>query len=612
MQRVQAVEPLPSEPGAPDYVGKNARLPLAIKLAYGMPNFAGAGMAIPVAIHMNIFYSDVILVPLGYIALAVALARSFDAITDPLMGWISDRTNTRWGRRRPWMFIGAPICAVAFVLLFSPPEGMTVTAAASWFTATFVLYFLFHTVYAIPHYGLGPELTLDYNERSSLFAWMEGFAVLGTMVGAAIPAVMFAIFGGQRAGFTAFAVTMASILTLLYFWQCYRIKERPDFYQRKPNPIVPGVRRVLRNRPARILLATYIVGSITGAIPGLMMPYFTTYVLKVDDPQRWLALFLATYFGSGLLLLPLWLLATRRFGKYPIYIVTAFFGMTASLSLFFIREGQIWQTFLILVWAGSVFGVRIFLGPAIQADVIDYDELYTGKRREAQYGAFWAVMVKFVVIPSAAVPLAIMAQLGYQPNVEQSETVQFAISAIFGLAPATFGLLSLLVFLPFPIRQRNHELILEGIEKHKRGESAMDPLTGKLVPPPHDRGVDEETGWFLDHFSMGELRRYLERGVNGLVTSAAVGAVVSLAISLLGFWLVLRNLGDLTQRPGLTTTAEIVVGGFGFTAFVYHLVRLRAAWQMHDAPVPTEVAKAYLEVNERLSQSRPSRATQLT
>ena len=111
-----------AQPSASSDTNGGEKLPMSIKLAYGMPNLAGAGMAIPIAIHMNIFYSDVVLVPLGYIALAVALARSFDAITDPLMGWISDRTNTRWGRRRPWMLLGAPLAAVAFVLLFSPPE----------------------------------------------------------------------------------------------------------------------------------------------------------------------------------------------------------------------------------------------------------------------------------------------------------------------------------------------------------------------------------------------------------------------------------------------------------------------------------------------------------
>ena len=590
---------------APTYAKVGERLPMSIKLAYGMPNFAGAGMAIPIYIHMNIFYSDVVLMPLGYIALAIALARSFDAITDPLMGWISDRTRTRWGRRVPWMLIGAPLCAIAFVFLFSPPAGLTGSAATPWFAASFIAYFVFHTVYTIPHYGLGPELTSDYHERSSLFAVMEGFAVFGTMCGAVVPVVFFSLFSGQRAGMTAFAITFGSILTVLYFWQCYKIVERPDYYERKSNPIVPGVRRIMRNRPAKILLATYMVGSVTGAIPALMMPYFTTYVVQVENPQMWVAIYLLAYFGSGLLTLPLWLRAARRFGKYAIYLVTALFGISASIALFFMGEGDVWLTFAILVWAGSVFGVRLFLGPSIQGDVIDYDELYTGKRREAQYGALWSIMIKFTVIPSAAVPLAIMAQLGYEPNVEQNETVKLAISAIFGLGPATFGALSLLVFFFFPIREKTHMAVLEGIAKHKRGEPALDPLTGKMVSAPTARGVDEETGWFLDHFSKRELRRFLGGGAAVLWRSASFAALASLAVSILGFWLVSEGLGSLDTKPGLTTTLELVVGGFGASALIFHLIRIRAAQRMRRTPVDESVVLAHLDLVDHLHQTAP-------
>ena len=100
---------------------KEAALPISTKIFYGLPSMAGAAMAIPIAIHLTIFYSDTILVPLGVIALVKALARALDAITDPVMGWLSDRTQSRWGRRRPWMAIGAPLAAVAFYFMFTPP-----------------------------------------------------------------------------------------------------------------------------------------------------------------------------------------------------------------------------------------------------------------------------------------------------------------------------------------------------------------------------------------------------------------------------------------------------------------------------------------------------------
>ncbi len=219
------VEPTNAEPAAPRGSSPAERLPLGIMLAYGAPNFAGAAMAIPIAIHLSIFYSDVILVPLGVIALAKALGRAWDALTDPIMGWVSDRTRGPWGRRRPWMAIGAPGAAIAFVAMFSPPESLDAAGAGLWLCATYIIYYLFQTVYAIPHYGLGPELTTDYRERSTLFGWEQGFSVAGTMIAAAIPGLLAARMGA-RAGYFWFAVIFGSLLAFLFWNLVWRVRER--------------------------------------------------------------------------------------------------------------------------------------------------------------------------------------------------------------------------------------------------------------------------------------------------------------------------------------------------------------------------------------------------
>ena len=120
-----------NSPPATDHArrsGNNGSVPLRVKLAFGAPSFAGAGMAIPILIHLTIFYSDVVLIPLGFIALVKAVARAFDAITDPLMGWLTDHTRSRWGRRRPWMVVGAPLAGLAFLMLFSPPVTLSPTS----------------------------------------------------------------------------------------------------------------------------------------------------------------------------------------------------------------------------------------------------------------------------------------------------------------------------------------------------------------------------------------------------------------------------------------------------------------------------------------------------
>jgi len=572
-------------------------LPLRVRLAFGAPSFAGAAMAIPLAIHLTIFYSDVVLVPLGWIALAKAISRAFDAMTDSVMGWITDRTRSRWGRRRPYMALGAPAAALSFVALFAPPETLTPAGAGAWLLACYVLYYLFHTIYLIPHYGLGPELTQDYHERSRLFGLSESFTVGGTMVAAALPGLFVASLGDRR-GYLAFAVLFAVLLTLLYWNLVVQVRERPDFV-RPPNPLVPGVRRVMRNRVFRILLAVYVAGAITGAIPGMLIPYFTTYVLKPENPTFWLSVFLFVYFASGFVLLPAWIWAARRFGKKPVWLVSFVSAVTGSAAVFFVGEGQLLLTGVVLAWAGSSFGARLFLAPAIQADVIDYDELHTGKRREAQYGALWSLMTKFTVIPSMSIPLALLETLGYEPNVEQSETVKLAIRAMLGLAPAACALVAFVIACFYPISEAVHRRIWQGIERHRRGEDAEDPVTGERLAPPAGRGVEEETGWFLDHFSPRELTGYLRLGAGRLVRGAALGAGVSLALSLAAGSSLALTIGDLSVDPGLGAVLEVVVAGFALTGLAYHLVRLRAALRMGREPVAKDVVERHLALLAR-------------
>ncbi|HXN12856.1 MAG TPA: MFS transporter, partial [Candidatus Acidoferrales bacterium] len=391
-------------------------LTLKIKLLYGAPSFAGAAMIIPIFIHMPKFYADVVLVPLGYLAMAIAIARSLDALSDPLMGWISDHTHTRLGRRRPYMLIGAPLCGIAFFCLLNPPVALKGKDAAVWFGVTFILYFIFHTVYVLPHYALGPELTQNYNDRSTLFAWRESFTILGTIVASVAPGVLKAAFHlTDRQVFFDLGIFFGIVLTLLYWLLVLTVKERPDFVARESNPLVPGVRRALRNRPFAILLASYVVGSIAGAIPATMMPFFNAYVIRPADPITSLSLLLAGYFGFGFVSLPMWVALARRIGKLNAWLTSFFLGISGGALMFLLGPGDLKALFVLICWAGIGFGAGLFLTPSMQADVIDYDELYTGKRREAQYTAFWSMLPKFIAIPSAAIPIAILASLGYVP-----------------------------------------------------------------------------------------------------------------------------------------------------------------------------------------------------
>jgi GPH family glycoside/pentoside/hexuronide:cation symporter len=290
-------------------------------------------------------------------------------------------------------------------------------------------------------------------------------------------------------------------------------------------------------------------------------------------------IFLASYFVSAFLSMPLWVWSVRRFGKKPIWVASYVAVTLALVALFFwVGEGDTLPMVIVLILTGATFSARALIAPAMQADVIDYDELYTGKRREAQYGGLWSIVTKFTVIPSMSIPLAVLAQLGYTPNVEQSETVELAIRAIFALAPAVSGLVALPLVLLYPISEDRHARIVEGIEKHRRGESAVDPLTGAVLEPPSARGEDEDTGWFLDHFSPRELQ--IAAGGRSLVGRIQAWCLASLAIMGLAVAATFYEISDLEHEPGVVAVFAILFVGLSFASFVFSVMRLTAAREL--------------------------------
>ncbi len=579
-----------------------AKLGTSTKIFYGAPAFAGAAMAIPIAIHMPKFYSDVILAPIGLIALAIAAARSLDALTDPLMGWITDRTHTRWGRRKPWIAVGVPLTALSVVALFTPPESLAGPAAAGWFGASFALYFLFHTVYQIPHGALGAEISLDYHERSSLFGWQAFFIALGTIGAAAAPALVIDWMGegSDRRAFSWIAIVVAALLVALYGLLVWKVPERPEFANRTSNPLVPGVRRALRNRPFRILFLAGLANAIPAAIPAILLPYLVEYVLQPGDAQLWLTILLVTYMATGLVCIPAWMALSRRIGKLGAFVSAATIGISGSVLFFFIGPGDLTFAVFLFFLTGTQSQVGNVLMPAMAADTIDYDELLTGKRREAQFGSFWAIVPKFVAIPGSSIPLAILGWVGYQPNVVQTEEVTFTIRFLVGLFPALFYVVALLILTRYPISERAHEAIRKGIAAHADGRTIDDPLTGRPLAPPSAQGDAEATGWFLDHFSTGELRRWLVGGPSRPLRDVLICASASLAVVCVAGAAAIAGVVDVATEPGPGIVIAVVVTGFAFTVLCFHLLRLRPALALRSGRLDRD------EVERHLASLSPS------
>lgn len=588
-----ATAPTSSAAGTPP---ATEHLSLAAKLLYGSPALAAGAMAIPILINMPKFYADVVGVPLGYLALAIAVTRCLDAIIDPSIGLISDHTHSRCGRRRPYIFIGAPLGGLAFWALMSPPAHLRGSGGVVWFTATSILCNLFLTIGLLPHYALGAELSLDYNERNGLFGARESFGVLGTIIAAAAPGLLMQRFGwSEREVFFRLGIAFTIALTGLCWLMVAFVHERPDFITRESNPLVPGIRRALRNRPFRILLASYVAASVGGGMGPILLPFFNAYVVQPAQPMLWLSINLLVFFGTGLLFIPFGVALARRFGKLPTLIASFVVGIsTGVITFLFVGKGDT-TLFLLLNALGAVsYGGSVFLPASMQAEVIDYDELHTGRRREAQYAGFWSILPKLAAIPSAAIPLALLATLGYAPNAVQTPAVTTAIRLLFTLGPAFTAVVSLVIVCWFPINGENHAAILDGIQRHKRGDNAADPLTGREIPPPGARGADEATGWFLDNFSQRELKRFLDRGSRTPPSDVRRAATFWIAVCVIAGWFALRRTGAINADPGATASLAVVASGFALALFLFHLMRIGPARRLASGAIPSAAVRAHL------------------
>jgi GPH family glycoside/pentoside/hexuronide:cation symporter len=148
------------------------------KVAYATPAFALAVVGIPVYVYIPKFYTDVVGVPISFMGLILLGVRLFDAVTDPAIGLLSDHTVTRFGRRRPYIAIASILVAISVCALFNPPSWASVEMEKMWFSVWIFVLFLFWTIVVVPYESLGPELSFDYHERTSLFALRDGFLLL--------------------------------------------------------------------------------------------------------------------------------------------------------------------------------------------------------------------------------------------------------------------------------------------------------------------------------------------------------------------------------------------------------------------------------------------------
>jgi GPH family glycoside/pentoside/hexuronide:cation symporter len=455
--------------------------------SYGAPAMPLSMVALPMAVYLPAVYADSegFGLSLGFVGLVMVLSRVFDGITDPLVGFFSDRMRTRWGRRKPFVLLGTPIYIAGICLLFIPPIefsdveilGVTINSGYPWMLATLVLTYVGSTIKDVPYSAWGAELSANYNERTLVTSWREGFSVSGSLIGAFTPAIIF-FFGYDKPADAVFflALAIAFVMPILV---ANAVISTPEFPVRETNserlPLRESFRYVWKNEPYRRLVIIFLFSTLGAAMTNTLSFFFVKHVLLAGDLYGF---YLAPYFISQIVAIPLWFKLSRRIGKHRATMVaigwyalwSCFIPLIAiapmvwfdpfeiSRILTFLPEGAYQSAvgyfegiptgkflFFIVVMClkGSAIGALSALPYAMAADVVDLDAAQTGKRQGGAYFSIWSMTRKLAYALGLLIGTNLVVLFGFDSLTDPLNTTNttFALlmlAVTYSVIPAVF------------------------------------------------------------------------------------------------------------------------------------------------------------------------------
>ena len=433
-------------------------------VSYGLPRSGSAMMFIMVSVYLSIFYTDTLLLAPAFVAWTFLIGRFWDGFTDPIMGYVSDATKSRMGRRRPYFLISAIPVGVAYFYLWSPPEALKDWGLFFYLTATYLVTYTFWTIFSIPHNSLGAELTMDYHERTVLTGIREGLGVLGALVGTMGPLIFAALLGSKTRGYSMLAGMIGLVTAVFIFFCFFSVKENPEFQKQHPIAFREGLKAFYKNRPFRVLVIVFVIALIGNAFVPILTMYIAKYVVKMPNIA---GVIICSYILATAVSIIFWTRLSRRIGKKETWSRALIFSSVIFVFSTYYHEGT-WIVWLVLaVLAGWGYGGTIALAPSMMADVIDLDELQTGRRREGAYFGVWSFIDKAAVGIAVFIGMYSLDVMGYVPNEDQSLRVFWTLKTLYSILPAICFAVCCYLLRHYPITQQEHERIRADIEAKK-------------------------------------------------------------------------------------------------------------------------------------------------
>jgi GPH family glycoside/pentoside/hexuronide:cation symporter len=438
-------------------------LPTRLKLIFSTGDLS---TSIPLAILMFYqlyFLTDVAGLRPDYAAWAVGLSRIWDAINDPLFGVFSDRLRTRWGRRRVLLLFGALPLGLSFMLMWIVPPFAPLGLAA-YYT---LVYILFDTAFTAVHLGynaLTPELTQDYDERSSLNGYRMVFSISGTLGAIILATVLSWYMTDTRLLYLIIGIGLG-LISILPPWVVFSVtREKPANELPPALPAMHALRITLSNAPFRMVMGLYLLSWTTASILAAMLVYFASYHLRIPEQANY---FVLAAQGSAILFIPAVVWLAKVLDKRRSFILGMLTWIVVLLGISGLRADQVQLAYILAVLAGWGIATAYVIPWAMVPDVVEYDQLRTGQRREGSYYAFASFFQKLATGAAIWGMGQALAYTGYlTPSTGQPPPVQpveavLAIRFFAGPVPAFLLVIAIAFAWRYPISRASHQARLE-------------------------------------------------------------------------------------------------------------------------------------------------------
>ncbi len=439
------------------------------RLGFGVGEFSSSIFFTVTSFWLMNFLTDEVRLSAALAGTALLVGKIWDAVIDPFIGHLSDRTHTRWGRRRPYLLLFSIPFGIAFVFMFTNPGIPDQAGKFIWVMLIYVLLCTFYSFTNIPYNALLPEMSDDYNERTSISGFKQVFAVLGTLLGAGAALPIMGMFATRTAGFAGMAAVFGFLGALSLLVTFFSVREPMQIIQPVGIKIWKSLKDVFANRPYMLLLASWFTNSTAVAVAESMLIYYYKYIFQ-DEAAVTLAMI--SLLVATILTFPLWIWISKKIGKKSAYFIGMSLTIVTILVIAFAADLLgVNGTLALMVAAGVGFAAHYVLPWSMAPDTIEYDYARSGVRREGIYYSVWTFVIAFGGALAGFLVGQGLEIFGYVPDAVQSARSILGIRLLIGPLPAVLFLLGNFAIAYYPLTRKRYEEIQARIRERDGGKA---------------------------------------------------------------------------------------------------------------------------------------------